>query len=351
MDRFKKRNLPPSAPRRLVPRSPTPRANRPTDDSGQAGEWGEQIPTGASASPPPTGPAASIESAEPGEPGRGGRRGLLLFVPIVVIIGAVVVGVSLASIGPPEPAGPVIAAGPTSSPEPTFTPTFTPTFSPVDPTTKAPDVPQVIPPLIPPSIGEETPSPSPKPRRTARSRPDQLAPRRTSTPTAKPAPRPATFSAISGEDCLRSARASYSVVGVDDQWFKGLGGYDREGCMGTFRAIPKSGDASRDDQQEFAVWSFKPTFATGSCKTSVFIPDNRSADGTPASYKIIKSATNQTATASFQVDQKSNRGRFVTVGTFKFRNGSFAVKLGNRGSITTGTHVAAAQIKVTCTAA
>jgi len=383
MDGFRKpkqRPAPPSEPRRLVPRPPSAPAERPAGDDGPATEVGEPVKPGAIGQS--NGPGRPSEPGKPGEPGPGGKRALLLLVPIVVILGAVLIGVSFASVGDPSEAAPPVVTAPKPSP----TPTFTPTFSPVDPSEAEPEEPPLLPPVVPP-VDESVivppappvkpapprsapPRPKPKPeppRQVAGSRQDRPAPKPAPKPAPRPAPRPApkpapkpaprpvpkpTFTAIGGEDCQHSSRQGYSVVGNDSDWFKKApGGLAGSGCKGTFRAIPKTGDANRDDPRKFVVWWFKPGFRSGSCKTFVFIPNSTSSDGKPAFYQVIRSNEDHSVVADFRLDQTRNRGKFVSAGTFKITNGNFAVKLRNRGSKSSGTHVTASQVKVSCTAA
>lgn len=413
MDGFRKpkpRQAPPVEPRRLVPRPPPPAANRPPvdDDATEAMPPANPAPTGTdaagrtSAQPSggpagrPSGNAAGRPAAragragvagggsardEHGDPNAIGKRGLWLLAPIVVILGAILVGVSFASVGESESAVQVSAP----APAPDVTPTFTPTFEPVDPSVAEPEDPALEPPVLPPvetdvqpPAGPESqvvnaPTPSlpplplpPAPQNTSEqatrvpqerdqqedSKPaaERSTPARQSQP-AQQAPK-ATFSAIGGEGCTHSGASSYSVVGNDERWFTQSGGFRGAGCNGTFRAIPKSGDAGRDDAQEFVTWSFKTgAVKSGSCRTFVFVPNTSSANGAPAFYQVVKSNLDQSVVAEFSIDQKQNRGRFVLAGTFPVSDGNFAVKLRNRGSKDSGTHIAAGQVKIACTAA
>jgi translation initiation factor IF-2 len=79
---------------------------------------------------------------------------------------------------------------------------------------------------------------------------------------------------------------------------------------------------------------------------SVFVPtgnDPRDVAGRPAHYRVEPYG-------SFTVDQIANRGSWVGAGTFPVRDGRLSVTLLTRGANPDGEHLAAAQVRVSCTA-
>jgi hypothetical protein len=203
---------------------------------------------------------------------------------------------------------------------------------------------------VPPGSGEDGPpdlgspatapaaSPAPRPSSPARA---TVAPEPSAVAVAPQ--RPASFEGIAGEGCPQSA----ARIGVTAAWYrKDIGGWTGDGCDGSYWAVPMSGDPQRDDQSS-VLWSFRTgSVRTGRCAVSVFVPtgnDPRDVAGRPAFYRVEPSG-------SFAIDQIANRGSWVSAGTFVVRDGRIAVRMLTRGANPDGEHLAAAQLKVSCSA-
>jgi hypothetical protein len=187
--------------------------------------------------------------------------------------------------------------------------------------------------------------------------PPQSGPPRPVPPQpAPPAPKSPAFAALSGENCPQKSNAGYYRKGWASDWYtRSRGGWTGDGCGGQIVAVPMSGDAKRDDNDNVIVWWF--TVGSGaSCAISVYVPgtgDVRDADGAPATY-FVYGTTNASgsAIASFTVDQVHNQGRWVGVGTFAQRTGQLSVRMVTRGidwgSGRTGAHLGVSALRVTC---
>jgi translation initiation factor IF-2 len=119
-----------------------------------------------------------------------------------------------------------------------------------------------------------------------------------------------------------------------------------------------SGSATQDDNGIRVLWWFVVGAASRHCGVSVYVPASsnaRDVAGSPAYYYVLRDTANAWY-ARFAIDQVHNRGRWVPAGTYRVYNGQIVVKLVNRGvdwvgSTNTYAHLAAAQVRVTCTSA
>ncbi|MER6991867.1 hypothetical protein ABT337_25530 [Saccharopolyspora hirsuta] len=193
------------------------------------------------------------------------------------------------------------------------------------------------------------------------------------TPVRNPAPPPAEppsgeVSLIAGPGCTNSAKQQYQAVGYyedgSEGWYSRSGGSTDAGCRGTFDAMPMSGKANTSNSGLFAKWTFdvSPGLTAASCRMSVYVPndgDRRNVGATAAHYSIFNGFDQGAANVIGveDVDQPANRGKWVDLGTHRVDQGKISVKLHNRGedweggADGDGAHVAASQIRVTCTAA
>ena len=173
------------------------------------------------------------------------------------------------------------------------------------------------------------------------------------------APPPATYAAVGGPSCTASG-ASTSKVGYytdgKSGWLTSSGGDTADGCGGQYYALPMSGDASKDDGNHF-LWTFKTgAVHSGTCQVSVFVPTAaiEYVGGDPAYYTVHDSTGTSDQVGSFTVNQVSDHG-WVSAGSFPVANGQFTVELHTRGQDWEGdkvtyAHLAAAQIRLRCTA-
>ncbi|MEV7601203.1 hypothetical protein AB0O91_27945 [Kitasatospora sp. NPDC089797] len=187
-------------------------------------------------------------------------------------------------------------------------------------------------------------------------KPQQPAPQQPAPPPAKPtqpAPPPApTYHGVAGPGCGGSTSMQQSGWYDDGQkgWRKNSGGYTGDGCGGGFTSMPMSGAANKDDNSNTVVWTFTTgPLTTGSCRLSVYVPngDLKSVGGAPTYYTVQG--------RSFEVNQVSYRGQWVSAGTFPLSGGRIAVTMHSRGqdwvgdSVKTFAHHAASAVKADCT--
>jgi hypothetical protein len=174
--------------------------------------------------------------------------------------------------------------------------------------------------------------------------------------TAKPPVQPRrTYTVIAGEDCTHTASQGYYRIGTysdgSDGWYRRNGGWNLNGCKGTFMAMPMSGSKTADDPQAYAVWWFKTgAVTTGRCAVSVFVPAGSARDvaGHPAYYEVVRGEHDMRVVARFTIDQAAHRGHWVAGGSYPVSNGQLTVRLVNRGVDAHGEHLAASQVKVSC---
>jgi hypothetical protein len=182
--------------------------------------------------------------------------------------------------------------------------------------------------------------------------PIALAPALAATP-----PGPATmeaFTSVSGWDCAQDAESGFDVSGRTSQWYTvARGAWNRDGCHGTFQAIPMSGDRAKDDPSFSAVWWFQPPPVMTRCTIAVFVaqPQRREDSAATAAQYVVLDGRAGEQLAGFVLDQTARQGSWVEVGTFPLGRNGIAVKLVNLGvPAMAGGRLALTQVRVRCTA-
>jgi translation initiation factor IF-2 len=162
------------------------------------------------------------------------------------------------------------------------------------------------------------------------------------------------FNVVAGPGC---SGGSYSRVGYYTKgksgWLSGSGGFSGQGCNGRFDALPMSGSDTSHDSGLYALWTFDPGSHT-QCKVQIYIPnksDRVYVGGSPAHYSVHQQ-NGGAILAGFSFDQPGNRGRWVDGRSFT-THGPFWVRVANIGKDWSGNkrtyaHVAAAQVRATC---
>jgi hypothetical protein len=183
-----------------------------------------------------------------------------------------------------------------------------------------------------------------------------IHPIRMSKVSAPAPPQPGSapaFTAVTGWDCGGGADRGFEVRGRTSDWYTvARGGWARDGCHGTFEAIPMTGDKARDDQDQVAVWWFSPGAAMTRCAVMVFRPDpdRRQDSAATAAQFYVLAGRNGSRLATFVVNQATEPGSWVGVGAFPVSENGIAVQLVNRGvPATAGAWLAITQVKVSCT--
>lgn len=172
---------------------------------------------------------------------------------------------------------------------------------------------------------------------------------------AAPAPVPtvAPYSAVSGWDCGTGADHGFDANGRTPQWLTvSRGGWSQDGCHGTFEAIPMSGDADKDDQNQFVVWWFVPSAGMNRCEVKVYLPapDNPLDSAATAAHFAVLAGRTGTEFAEFTIDQTKGRGAWKSAGTFPVNQGGLAVKLVDRGAPSDPrARLSVTQVRVACT--
>ncbi|MFG2525145.1 hypothetical protein [Streptomyces sp. NPDC048527] len=179
-----------------------------------------------------------------------------------------------------------------------------------------------------------------------------------------------TWTAIAGPSCAVSADGStgfavygyYTGTSAATGWTTSAsGGYTGDHCGGGYISVPVSGKAAAYNATQFALWTydFSTKFTQASCKVSTYVPTNSSrmyVGGDPAyfySYGSDYALGTHTATplGGYQVNQVAKQGRWVTAGAFDVTTGKVTIKMVDAGadSGSKHAHVAAAQVRLTCT--
>ncbi|WP_158718674.1 hypothetical protein [Streptomyces griseus] len=190
------------------------------------------------------------------------------------------------------------------------------------------------------------------------------APQKPATQAPPPAPAKERYAALAGPGCAGSgASFTYSGWYTDGKegWRKySSGGHAGDGCNGGFLSLPMSGKAGSDAGNALR-WTFRTGPVTsGTCQVSVHIPNNsdiKAVGGRPAHYTVHAGTTgSDPILRSFDVDQPSRRGQWVSAGDVRITGGVLTVKLHDRGldwsgSQQTYAHHAGDAARVQCTSA
>jgi hypothetical protein len=163
---------------------------------------------------------------------------------------------------------------------------------------------------------------------------------------------PVTFAAVSGWDCVTSGDHGFDVRGRTESWSTvAQGGWAQDGCQGSFEAIPMSGDPTKDEPNQYALWWFMPGPAFRRCEVTVYVPrSERPADSgaTAAQYFVLAGRSGEPF-AQFVVNHAANPGRWVPAGSYPVGDQGLAVKLVNRGKPSDpAARLAVAQIRASC---
>ncbi|MFE7513522.1 hypothetical protein ACFU8I_20215 [Streptomyces sp. NPDC057540] len=190
------------------------------------------------------------------------------------------------------------------------------------------------------------------------------APQKPATQVPPPPPAKERYTALAGPNCAGGG-ASFTYSGWYTDGKKGWqkyssGGHSGDGCNGSFLSLPMSGKTGSDAGNALR-WTFRTGAVTsGTCQVSVHIPNNsdiKAVGGRPAYYTVHAGATgNDPILRSFNVDQPSRRGQWVSAGDVRITGGVLTVKLHDRGldwsgSQQTYAHHAGDAARVQCTSA
>jgi hypothetical protein len=169
---------------------------------------------------------------------------------------------------------------------------------------------------------------------------------------AKAAGTAGAFTAVAGWDCPTTTNSGFDAVGRQASWYTAPdGGWAGDGCHGTYEMIPMSGQATADDPGQFALWWFTPA-ASARCAIQVYVPpggtDNH--DRATSAQFFVLAGRSGTPFAQFVVDQRSQPGSWVPVGTYPVNSSGIAVQMVDRGVPgSPSAMLAVAQVKVACT--
>jgi hypothetical protein len=163
---------------------------------------------------------------------------------------------------------------------------------------------------------------------------------------------------VTGWDCYGgAANYGFSAQGRTSAWFTvPRGGWTRDGCDGTFEAIPmtdgKASDGtSASEQDRIAEWWFTPRKAMTECAVMVFRPapqQPQDSAATAAQFYVL-SGQGGTPLAGFVLDEAADPGSWAMVGTFPVSQEGIAVELtGGKTPATRGGRLAITQVKVRC---
>jgi hypothetical protein len=167
-----------------------------------------------------------------------------------------------------------------------------------------------------------------------------------------PSPPATAYAVVSGWDCSANNDHGFDVNGRTAAWYTvARGGWGQDGCHGSFQAIPMSGDASKDDADQFAMWWFTPGPGYSRCDLSVYVPQSeRPHDvGAKAAQYFVLAGRSGSPLAQFVLDQTTAAGRWVPAGKYPSGPDGLAIRVVNRGVPgTADARLAVAQAKISC---
>jgi translation initiation factor IF-2 len=170
-----------------------------------------------------------------------------------------------------------------------------------------------------------------------------------------PPPAPAPVVAVAAPFCASGGGSiSSHGSGPGSGWSSNTtGGMTGSGCNGTYYSVPMSGDANKDDGDNWVRWTFTVD-SIGSCDIAVYIPASgnvQQVGGNPTLYTVNNG---NGGIGSFSISQVNNQGQWVDEGNFPY-SGSISVTMHSRGqdwasSGQTHARHAADAVRATCTA-
>jgi hypothetical protein len=165
-------------------------------------------------------------------------------------------------------------------------------------------------------------------------------------------PSPAVAVAVAGWDCATAADRGFTIGGRTPTWYTvAHGGWSDDGCHGTFEAISLSGNATKNDPNQSAVWWFVLGDTMNSCQLALYLPavdHPGDAAVTTAQYTVL-SGQSGGPLASVTVDQTATRGGWRDLGAYPVTRGNIAVRLDNQGVPRAATdRLAVTQVRARC---
>lgn len=170
---------------------------------------------------------------------------------------------------------------------------------------------------------------------------------------AAPPPPPATaFTAVAGWDCAGDDSHGFEAVGRTNAWYTvAEGGWNTDGCNGSFAAVPMSG-TDEEDQGQYASWWFDPGDGYTTCSLAAYSPKVvrlKDAAATAVGYRLMAGRSGNVI-ANFTLDQPADAGRWHEIGSFPSGPDGIAVRMSNAGrpALADG-RIAVAQFRARCT--
>ncbi|MFF4168843.1 hypothetical protein [Streptomyces sp. NPDC001744] len=221
---------------------------------------------------------------------------------------------------------------------------------------RAPGSPKTTAPNVPGTARTTPTAPAGGAPASNRPAPNQPAPNRSSSAPKPPvAPAAVTYNHLIGLGCNTPGFAVGDMyTDGDEGWRKSWGSTTSYGCSGLYYSMPMSGSSRSDGI--WAQWKFTTgSVQKGTCAVQVFIPNVRDISyvgGTPAHYTVYGSfsQSKDAVAGTFEINQPSHLGKWVSAGRFPVTNNKISVVLDNRGSGANNRHAAVAPVRVDCTA-
>ncbi|MEU9618294.1 hypothetical protein [Streptomyces sp. NPDC048155] len=207
-----------------------------------------------------------------------------------------------------------------------------------------------------PSTPKKAPSTKTGKKNTPPAENNKQAPANKPAGVAPDAPAPAiTYSHLIGPGCNTPGfAAGDQYTDGNEGWRGSRGSTTSYGCSGFYYSLPMSGSSRSDGI--WAQWKFTSgDVKKGNCAVQVYIPnvhDLSYVGGTPAHYTVYRAFTQSSGNqiGTFEINQPSHLGQWVSAGTFPITDNKISVVLDNRGSGANNRHAAAAPVRVNCTA-
>ncbi|MFF2957895.1 hypothetical protein ACFVT1_02990 [Streptomyces sp. NPDC057963] len=207
-----------------------------------------------------------------------------------------------------------------------------------------------------PSTSKKAPSTKTGKKNTPPAESNKQTPANKPAGVAPAAPAPAiTYSHLIGPGCNTPGfAAGDQYTDGNEGWRGSRGSTTSYGCSGFYYSLPMSGSSRSDGI--WAQWKFTSgDVKKGNCAVQVYIPnvhDLSYVGGTPAHYTVYRAFTQSSGNqiGTFEINQPSHLGQWVSAGTFPITDNKISVVLDNRGSGANNRHAAAAPVRVNCTA-
>lgn len=156
---------------------------------------------------------------------------------------------------------------------------------------------------------------------------------------------PTSFVSQAGPGCANASDVAVSPYSSSPahRWLSG----GTPGCQSAYLYTTPTTSADPTDWQNDLDWWFSGVPTRMACTIGIYIPPVSHAAGT-ALYYWTAGSQDYSARTSFTIDQAANRGRWVTMGPFRFPTGRAHVEITDTRETSSDATLVASTVRLAC---